>query len=105
MNQQIIIIVIDYDDFSEYYDGDQLFVKVKAYVRLVFFENGKFSSQYRNDTYDFLKTNVDSLKLEDGANVVKCYYCGSSIDVTKGKCEYCDSDIKYLQEWVLKKQQ
>ena len=30
-----------------------------------------------------------------------CHNCGASIDVTKSKCEYCDSEIKYLQEWIL----
>ena len=40
-------------------------------------------------------------KLKDGANMIKCHNCGASIDVTKGVCSYCHTEIKYLQEWIL----
>ena len=47
------------------------------------------------------KTNYETLKLNDGVNIIKCHNCGASIDATAGKCNYCDSEIPYLQEWIL----
>lgn len=95
--------VIDFDDFSEYMKDNILHVKVKAYVRIVSFENGKFISKFINDVYVLKKINNDILYLKEGANIIKCHSCGASIDATKGYCEYCHTKIKYLQEWVLEK--
>lgn len=39
--------------------------------------------------------------LENGINIIKCQNCGASIDATKGVCSYCNTEIKYLQEWIL----
>jgi len=33
--------------------------------------------------------------------MIKCHNCGASIDATKGACNYCHTEIKYLQEWIL----
>jgi len=30
-----------------------------------------------------------------------CENCGASIDITKSKCTYCDTEIKYFQEWII----
>ena len=51
--------------------------------------------------YGVEKNNEDTLKLKDGANIIKCHNCGASIDATKGSCEHCGTKIKYLQEWIL----
>ena len=93
--------VIDFDDFNEYKKEDTLYVKVKAYVRIVRFINGKFVSKFEDEEYVFKKNNEDTLKLKDGANIIKCHNCGASIDATKGSCEHCGTKIKYLQEWIL----
>lgn len=95
--------IIDFDEFSEYTKDNILYVKVKAYIRIVYYENGKFHSKFINDTYTLKKLNSDILELEPGANIIKCHNCGASIDATKGECEYCHTKIKYLQEWVLEK--
>ncbi len=50
------------------------------------------------EEYVFKKNNEDTLKLKDGANIIKCHNCGASIDATKGSCEHCGTKIKYLQE-------
>ena len=47
------------------------------------------------------KISDDIIELHEGANIIKCHNCGASIDVTKGKCEYCDSEIKYYQAWIM----
>ena len=31
----------------------------------------------------------------------KCPNCGASVDVKNGYCEYCNSKIGYLQEWII----
>ena len=49
------------------------------------------------------KNTQGTLELKKGINYIKCHNCGASIDATKGKCEFCNSEIKYLQEWILEK--
>ena len=93
--------VIDFDDFKEFKKDDTLYVKVKAYVRIVRFINNKFVSKFEDEEYTFKKNNEDTLKLKDGVNIIKCHNCGASIDATKGSCEHCGTKIKYLQEWIL----
>ncbi len=95
--------VIDFDEFSEYVKDNVLHVKVKAYVRVVSFENGKFISKFIDDVYILKRINNDILELKEGANIIKCHNCGASIDVTKGYCEYCHTKIKYFQEWIIEK--
>ncbi len=95
--------VIDFDDFEDYKKDDNLYVKVKAYIRVITFNNNKFISKYIDDTYIFRKSNEEVLKLKAGANIMKCHNCGASIDATKGYCEHCNTKIKYLQEWILEK--
>ena len=93
--------VIDFDDFSEFKKDDTLYVKVKAYVRIVRFINNKFVSKFEDVEFVFKRNNEDTLKLKDGANIITCHNCGASIDATKGNCEHCGTKIKYLQEWIL----
>lgn len=95
--------IIDFDGFYEYKKNNTLYVKVDAYVRIVTYKNGKINSKFINDNYLLKKLNEDVLKLNEGANLIKCHNCGASVDVTKGYCEYCHTKIKYLQEWVLEK--
>ena len=93
--------VIDFDDFKEYKKDESFYVKVKAYVRIVRFINNRFVSKFEDEEYTFKKNNEGTLKLKDGANIIKCHNCGASIDATKGSCEHCGTKIKYLQEWIL----
>lgn len=94
--------ILDFTSFEEYYEDKQLFVTVTAEVRLVYYQNNKITSKYLKDTYTMEKINDDPAKLEKGANIIKCHNCGASIDVTKGKCDYCGTAIKYFQEWIMK---
>lgn len=100
--------IIDYDildflKFEEYYQDNHLFVKVKANVRIVYYIHGKIVSKIVNDSYLMKRTQTDILPLSSGANIITCHNCGASIDVTKRKCEYCHTEIKYFQEWTLVK--
>ena len=92
--------VIDYDSFNESTANDTLYVTVKAYVRIIKYINGKFLSEYKDDEYVMRRIN-DHLNLNEGKNIIKCPECGASIDATKGKCDYCGHEIKYLQGWIL----
>ena len=78
-----------------------MYVKVKADVRIIYYENGKIISKNIEDNYIMKKLNTETLKLNEGANLIKCHNCGASIDATKGHCEYCHTEIKYLQEWIM----
>lgn len=95
--------IIDFDGFEEFTKNNCLYVKVDTYVRIVMYKNNKFTSKFITDTYILKRTDGEVLKLKNGANMIKCHKCGSSIDITKGYCEYCHTKIKYLQEWILEK--
>lgn len=97
--------IIDYDilDFTEYSDyskNDKYYVKVNAYIRIIYYQNNKIKTKYIDDSYILRKLD-NSLELNDGVNLIKCHNCGASIDVNKGSCEYCGSEIKYLQNWIM----
>jgi hypothetical protein len=93
--------VIDYVDFDTFRKKDKQYIKVNALVRIVYFENGKIMSKTNKEEYILMKNPNETLELKDGVNMIKCHNCGSSIDATKGKCSYCNTEIKYLQEWIL----
>ena len=41
------------------------------------------------------------LDVKNGINIINCHNCGASIDILKGKCNYCDAPLKYYQEWIM----
>lgn len=97
--------ILDYVEFNDFNRKNKLFVRVKADVRVIYFQNNKFVSKYIKDIYILKRHNNDTLNLKDGVNIIKCHNCGASIDITKGHCEYCNSEIKYLQEWIMEDSQ
>lgn len=96
--------VIDYLSFNEFNDNNNLCVEVIADVRVVYYENNKIKSKYIKDKYILRRHDNGVVELHNGINMIRCHNCGSTIDVTKGKCDYCDTKIKYLQEWILDKE-
>ena len=102
MNNVVDYDILDYLNFYEENEDNKFYVNVYLEVRVVSFENNKFISKYQKESFKLRQIdNGNSLKA--GANVINCYNCGASIDVLKNKCEYCDSDVKYFQEWILDK--
>ena len=97
----IVYDVIDFDDFKCYKKNYDFYIDIDAYVRIVYFDNGKITSKYLEEKYTFKKISNDVLDLKDGANIIKCHNCGASIDAKKGECEFCHTKIKYLQEWII----
>ncbi len=93
--------VLDYTKFKDYKENDLLYVDVEAMVRIVYYNNGKIESKYIKDVYTLVRHDKGIAELKDGANIIKCHNCGASIDATSSKCEYCGTEIKYLQEWML----
>ena len=93
--------ILDYLRFEDYVIDDKLYVKVTAEVRKVYFINNKFVSEINRDTYIMKKHNNGTLDVKNGINIIQCHNCGASIDILKGKCEYCDTQIKYYQEWIM----
>lgn len=93
--------ILDYLDFKEFRKNYKLYVSVKADVRIVYLKNNKIKSKFIEDTYVLLKHNNKTIELKDGANMIKCPNCGASVDVKNGYCEYCNSKIGYLQEWII----
>lgn len=93
--------ILDYDEFTDSYINNVMYVKVKAYVRVVKFVNGKLKSMYITDIYNMKRMNENVFEMKNGTNFVKCDNCGASINVVKEKCGYCGTRISPLQEWVL----
>ena len=93
--------ILDYDEFTDSYINNVMYVKVKAYVRVVKFVNGKLKSMYITDIYNMKRMNENVFEMKNGTNFVKCNNCGASINVVKEKCGYCGTRISPLQEWVL----
>ncbi len=100
--------IIDYDildflNFKDFQKDNKLYIEVLAEVRIITYENNRFNSKVLKDTYILKKINDGSLSLKNGINIIHCHNCGSSIDVLKEKCAYCDTPIKYYQEWIMEK--
>ena len=93
--------VLDYIKFNDYTKDNKLFVEVTAEVRIVRIINNKIKTSISKDTYILKRHENAILELKDGVNMIKCHNCGASIDATKNKCEYCNTEINYLQEWIL----
>ncbi len=95
--------IIDFDSFEDYKLNKDLYVKVKAYVRIIRYKNCKITKSYVVDTYNMKKNNSEILEIKNGVNIINCLNCGASIDITKGKCEFCGTTIPCLQEWIIEK--
>lgn len=93
--------ILDYTKFKDYEVNGVLYVDVTADLRIVTYENKKLKSKIITQTYTMKQNKNTLLNLGTKENIIRCANCGASIDVTKGKCEYCHSEIKYLQEWIL----
>lgn len=93
--------ILDYLNFHDYTKENKLYVDITIEIRVVYFKKNKISSKIIKDKYTLKKHDNGTLELKDGANIIKCHNCGASIDATKEKCEYCNSEIKYLQDWIL----
>lgn len=93
--------ILDYLNFHDYTKENTLYVDITIEIRVVYFKNNKISSKIIKDKYTLKKHDNGTLELKEGANIIKCHNCGASIDATKEKCEYCNSEIKYLQDWIL----
>lgn len=94
--------IIDYLEFNEFKDkNDTLNINVTLNIRIIEYTN-KIKVSIRKEKFTFIRSNIESDKLNNGINIIKCPGCGASIDVTKENCEYCKTKINYLQEWYLK---
>lgn len=93
--------ILDYTNFKDYEVNGVLYVDVTADLRIVTYENKKLKSKIITQTYTMQQNKNTLLNLGTKENIIRCANCGASIDVTKGNCEYCHSEIKYLQEWIL----
>lgn len=93
--------ILDYLKFKDYMKDNKLFVKVTAEVRIVRFINNKIKAKIEKESFILNKHDNGTLELKEGINIIKCHNCGASIDATKNNCEYCQTEINYLQEWIL----
>ena len=90
--------IMDYTGLQEHVENGILCVDVELKVRLVYLRGGRITSAYQKDTFS-LSHNDRVMTLDSGIHVIKCPKCDANIDVTKGVCEYCGTEIDSLQEW------
>lgn len=90
--------IMDYTGLQEHVENGILCVDVELQVRLVYLRGGRITSAYQKDTFS-LSHNDRVMTLDSGIHVIKCPKCDANIDVTKGVCEYCGTEIDSLQEW------
>lgn len=95
--------ILDYINFKHYEKDNIRFIEVITEARIMSLKNNKITSKYVKENHILRKNELGVLNLGDGLNMIKCSNCGASIDVTKGKCEYCRTEIKDLQEWILER--
>lgn len=93
--------ILDYIEFCECNKNDKKYIAVTAEVRIVTINNNKIKSKYIKEKYLLRKNENRVLQLNEGTNLIKCHNCGASIDATTEKCDYCGTQINYLQEWIL----
>ncbi len=93
--------ILDYISYEDYIKDNNLYVKVIADVRIVYYKNNKITSRIIKEEYLLRKYDKETLKLNNGVTLIKCFNCGASIDATKNKCDYCRTDINYIQEWIM----
>ena len=91
----------DYIEFNDYTKDNKFFIEIVSEIRVVYFENNKIYSKVLKETHTLQKHNKEILKLNAGTNIIKCHNCGASVDITKEKCGYCNTELKYIQEWTL----
>ena len=93
--------ILDYIEFNDYTKDNKFFIEIVSEIRVVYFENNKIYSKVLKETHTLQKHNKEILKLNAGTNIIKCHNCGASVDITKEKCGYCNTELKYIQEWTL----
>lgn len=95
--------ILDYDKFTNYEKDSKLHVKVKVYLRVVYYINGKIKSKYIQDEFTLIRHNEKIEDINPGINMIRCTHCGSTLNVNDDVCAYCGNKIKYYQEWILEK--
>lgn len=90
--------ILDYDSFR-FIKEDEIEVKIE--IRIVTKDTKGISNKTINETYKLKRSPLELEKLEGGLNMIKCYGCGASIDVTSNKCDHCGRVHNYLQEWYM----
>ncbi len=93
--------IVDYDSFEEYEKENNIYVKVRATIRFMKYEQGKITTLIEDKEFH-LKHNNQTIDSSDGEiHIIKCPGCNNNIDITKKECTSCGHKINYLQEWYL----
>jgi len=93
--------ILDYLSYNYYQKDNKNYIEVEIEVRLITLESNTIKSHYLKESFTFYQNVNGTTELKGGENIIKCVNCGASINATDGKCEYCGTEIKYLQEWIL----
>lgn len=92
--------VMDYTDLQEYQKNGRQQVNVTLEVWVVYLVKGRVRSHYKQEKLT-LRRNERIVELGPGIHAFKCPNCNANLDLTRGTCEYCGTEIGSLQEWLL----
>lgn len=95
--------IIDYDilDYNSFKFVRDDVIEVNVEIRIMSLINDEIKEKTSNISYKLKRSSLELEKLNNGINMIKCYGCGSSIDVTSDKCDHCGRPHNYLQEWYM----
>ena len=90
--------ILDYESFR-FIKEDEIEVKIK--IRLITYNDKGINFKINSRTYNLKRSSLEVEEISGGLNMIKCYGCGASIDVTSNKCDHCGRVHNYLQEWYI----
>lgn len=92
--------IIDYIKYKIKYVGKENHIIIKFKVRKYFFKDNEFIKKEVIEMVT-LKQNYNYVYDNDGMEYIECKNCGASIDLSKQKCEYCNTSVTSNNFWVL----
>lgn len=98
--------LIDYDIIEYYFIFDkeinnETYIDIKCKIRKYYFVNKKIKKKTKKEKIRLKYNNLENNN--HTRNIVKCTGCGASIDVTKSFCEYCNTKVPKISEWLIDK--
>lgn len=87
--------VLDYRDQNLARQDGKVYVSTDVFIRLVSEDKGRIWSDETVKRIRMKKSEQSGIVQKAGVNIVKCPFCGSSIDLQAKRCSYCGTAFLY----------